>query len=466
MRLLLISANQEKQYPYPVLPIGAGMVRASLEDAGHKVDFCDICFCEDWRKTIREYIDNNKYDLLLLSLRNIDNCLFPQTKEYITFYKELVKECKAITNMPIVAGGIAMRMMKRLLLDELEIDYGYINQISDDFVNGLEQIVRKGDVFLYNGFIGKSISNINNTVNPRLPDYEMYEKLDIKQYTDKGGVVGFHTKYGCDLNCIYCSYPVIEGREIFCYEPKKLVNIIEKVVKVYHLKFFEFADSTFNYPLSHAKEICKLLAEKQLNVGWSAFISPKFIDEEFIYLCKKSGCTGMDLGIDSASNTMLKNLGKGFSSDDIAAACRIIQKYNIPICFNLLIGGPGENEKTLNETFVFLNDYPNCAVSAYSALRVYPDTPLEKIARQEGQVTGSLLYPQFYISKEIKDNLNEILEEHRKTHPEWMLRGIVKPPSELVIERFNKNRSSPLWTEKNTGYLIRRKNNPVFKLEK
>lgn len=457
MRFLLISANRERQYPYPVPPIGAGMVISCLKMAGHNVDFCDVCFENNWREGIQHFQDENVFDMILISMRNIDNCLFPQTKEYISYYKELVSFCRLLFHVPILGGGIAMRMLGNLLLDEIDLDYGFIDKVSSDYVKGIEAIVNHKDPFEYYGFIGR---NGKKSQKKSCEGYEalntsLYENINIKKYLDKGGVIGFQTKYGCDLNCIYCSYPVIEGREIVCYNPVELVAVIEQVVIDNKLTFFEFADSTFNYPLNHAKDICRLLANKNLKVGWSAFISPRFVDEEFADLCKRSGCTGIDLGIDAASNTMLRNLGKGFTTDDIERACVLFKKYNIPICFNLLLGGPGENEKTLNETFDFLAKFDGCAVSAYSALRVYPHTPLEKLARKEGQVQGSLLYPQFYISKAIEKNLNEILEAHRKKHQEWMLRGITKPPSELVVERFQKGRTSPLWSEKINGLLTR-----------
>ena len=355
-----------------------------------------------------------------------------------------------------------MRMMGKALLEEIGVEYGFVDQASDSMVLGIESLSHGGNPLQYPGFIsihsnGDSIPKETASL-PYVPTEKSYRDINVKYYTQKGGVVGFQTKYGCDLGCIYCNYPVIEGTEVVCYSPQNIVDTIKTVVKTNALHFFEFADSTFNYPLDHAKQICHLLQGKKLGAGWSAFMSPRFFDEEFGALCKYSGCAGIELGIDSASNTMLKNLHKGFTTEDIEHSCEVAQKYNIPICFNLLLGGCGENQDTLNETFTFLKQYPNCAVSAYSALRVYPNTPLERIARAENRVTGSLLYPQFYISLEIEETLNEILEAHREKHPEWMLRGITKPPSAMLIERFVRDRNSPLWGEKNNGFLSRRTN--------
>lgn len=395
----------------------------------------------------------------MLSIRNIDNCLFPNVREYISYNKEIVQVCKKSKSL-ILVGGIGVRIMGVELLRELGADFGYNGQMSESMVNGLKSWINGGNSLDYAGFI--SVFDSNNQKSSRVgyyPSEKSYSNIDINEYTQNGGVVGFRTKYGCDIGCIYCNYPVIEGKEIVCYDPIQIVDTIEKVMlKIRDTStFFEFADSTFNHPIDHARKICVEMIERKLNLHWSAFMTPYKCTEEFLFLCKEAGCTGIDLGIDAASEKMIKNLHKNFTLDDIDCASRAAEKLNIPLCFNLLLGGPGEDADTLNETFSFLEKYPKAVVSAYSAVRIYPKTPMEAIARKEGKIKESLLYPQFYISDAIEDNLNEILEKHRKKHPEWMLRGIAKPIPESVIRRFGQNKDRPLWAEKTEGFLQRRK---------
>ena len=393
-------------------------------------------------------------DAILLSIRNLDNCLYPNTIEYVTHNVEVVKIIKSAAHCPLIAGGIAIRLGGSELIDALDVDWGYMGRASNNMIVGIERIIRNENVDGVDGFVKKG-----SLYHPKEyeydgygVDYHIYERIDIKSYLRSGGVIGIQTKYGCDLNCIYCTYPIIEGKKIVCYAPEQIVDTIEYLKKTYDINFFEFADSTFNYPAEHAKEIMRLMIKRKIDVGWSAFISPKNCDCEFLELCKMSGCTGIDFGVDSGSDKMLAALRKAFTSKDIVEASNIASRLDLAVCYNLVLGGPGEDEKTLEESFSLFDRYKNSVVSAYSAIRIYKGTELEKIAREEGKVNGSLLYPQFYISDNIVESVNNILMAHRKAHPTWMLRGITKPPSIECIKRFGLNRKSPLWTEKVKKY--------------
>ena len=451
MNVLLISTNIETGFPYPVPPLGLAYVSRYLKDAGHAVQIVDCCFQNDWLGEIRRVLSAFSADVVGLSMRNIDNCLFPNTVEYLSHNKRIVGLLRGLTAAPIVVGGAAARIAADSLRSELDADWAYTGRASEAMVQGFETIAAHERPSQCGDFVGTAgrISEAPETsaTESGRPSASVYDEIDVPSYVDNGGCVGFQTKYGCNEQCIYCTYPLIEGTRIVCTDPEVIVETVAQTVRQYGLSFYEFADSTFNNPLDHAKDICARLVEKRLDAGWTAFASPKFCDREFLDLCRRAGCTGLDLGVDSGSERVLETLKKGFAPSDVERACVLARQVGIPVCCNLALGAPGESHTTIEETFLLMEKSRPAAVSVYSALRVYPGTELERLVKQEGVVVQNALFPVFYVSPEAAD-VNAMLVAYRAGHPEWMLRGISKKPSQRCIARFWKGRTSPLWADK------------------
>ena len=70
MKILLISTNWETS-PYPVYPIGMGMVAAALKKAGHQVEMFDFLQNDCSFDAIKKQVESVQPDVVGLSLRNI-----------------------------------------------------------------------------------------------------------------------------------------------------------------------------------------------------------------------------------------------------------------------------------------------------------------------------------------------------------------------------------------------------------
>src|SRR6266446_911029 len=95
MRVLLISANQE-QSPDPVAPLGVCYVATAAAAAGHDVEVLDLCFVSDVEHAVREAVGRVRPDAIGLSLRNVDNCAYPDTVSYLPHYRRIVDVCRAL----------------------------------------------------------------------------------------------------------------------------------------------------------------------------------------------------------------------------------------------------------------------------------------------------------------------------------------------------------------------------------
>jgi len=60
-------------------------------------------------------------------------------------------------------------------------------------------------------------------------------------------------------------------------------------------------------------------------------------------------------------------------------------------------------------------------------MRIYPHTPLQRIAVEEGIISKdeNLLKPKFYISPKVKDvDLYQVVRNYGYANPRWMMPGL------------------------------------------
>jgi hypothetical protein len=134
---------------------------------------------------------------------------------------------------------------------------------------------------------------------------------------------------------------------------------------------------------------------------------------------KKAGCVGIDFGVDHGNDEMLKLLGRHFGADDLKRTAQICHKHGIIFMYDLLLGGPGETQATLQETINLMTEIRPSRVGVALGLRIYPGTEMGKLVRKiaamasssyevnsiHGRIEGNpdFLEPVFYLSAELGD---------------------------------------------------------------
>ena len=94
---------------------------------------------------------------------------------------------------------------------------------------------------------------------------------------------------------------------------------------------------------------------------------------------------------------MLKVLRKGFSKEQLRAATELLEELQVNYILTLLIGAPGENRQTVEESVEFLSGRSPMMVDFCLGIRLMPHTALLEIAVREGVVSADdpLMEPRF-----------------------------------------------------------------------
>lgn len=405
MRTLLINGNRFKQ-PWPVIPFGLSCVASAVENSGHIVKMLDLCFSNNCAKDIENSILEFIPDVIGISIRNIDNSAGYNTLFLLDETKsKIILPCRKLFSGRIVIGGPSVGINGAEMLDFFNLSYAICGDGEDAFVEFLKRTEKKISLVDMGGLVirknGKIIQNPSPMKVKNLNDLKFVNParyIDLKPYRKFDSPLQIQTKRGCALNCSYCTYNEIEGKEYRLKDPETIADSIERLVKETGVNHIEFTDSTFNIPLKHCKKVLKTIIAKNLDLNLRTMgLNPGAVDEELVDLMSEVGFRDVDLGAESASNITLHGLGKSFSRSDVIHAGKLLQKKKIPVTWYLLVGAPGETKKTLEETYQTINktasrwDLINIGVG----VRIYKGSPLanEMIKRKPSCTTDNFLKP-------------------------------------------------------------------------
>jgi radical SAM superfamily enzyme YgiQ (UPF0313 family) len=453
LRLLLVSANTEK-LPDPVFPIGAAYMAAVATGQGHQVDTLDLCFLEDPYGALRRKIRDCEPQVIGISLRNLDSSSYPQNTSYVDDYKLLVATAREHSDARIVLGGAGFTVMPSTLMEYLGADVGVVGEGEAAFPWVLDTIAAAAPFVttpemscepVNGGVCVTPTTRIKRLDATGLP---MRQRFDMPTYYQRGGALNIQTKRGCYFDCVFCSYPLIEGSKVRMRTAGAVVDEMQSMRAEFGIRHWFFVDNIFNMPIRHAKDICAEIAARNLDIEWSGYLNPKFVDEELCELMSRSGCKAIEFGTDSGAPSMIANLRKEFEVEDLRRSSALCHKYRLKFCHSLIFGGPGETEQTVTETLELMDELKPTAVIALTGIRVLPGTGMVEIALREGQIDAddNLLYPKFYISPALQDGLIQRIETYARKHSNWIVPGKGIKTNIQVLQKLRERKvKGQLW---------------------
>ncbi|CAK8711488.1 hypothetical protein KKHLCK_00480 [Candidatus Electrothrix laxa] len=453
MNILLINSNM--LFP-PVMPLGLAYVATAAREAGHRIKIVDLNFSENYKNDIANAVSNYSPQVLGISIRNIDNVTMIHSVYFLPKIKEIISYCRSISIAPIVLGGPGFSMMPKEIMQITSADYGIIGEGERAFVNLLTWISKGNKPKGVPGIIFRDENELVQTPAENMSSALLNELtipardlFDNARYLHDGGMGSIQTKRGCNQQCIYCTYPIIEGRKLRFRRPEKVVNEIE-MLKQMGIDYLHFTDSTFNNPNDHAYAICNEMIQRKVSIQYTPYMTPFPPSKKLFYLLKQTGCDGITFGVDALSEKMLLRLKKGFKVAHVHQAARYCKEIDIPCSLNLLFGGPGETKKTVLESLENIDRIKPIASSTMIGIRCYPRTPLWKIACQEGVIAcdSNTLEPFYYVSPSIdKEWLIETIRQYHEKHDNFYIPTSAKGvhTDDVVVEIFRQGFRGPFW---------------------
>lgn len=392
-RVLLVHANPFQRVT-PVPAYGLERLRTAIEPTGAEVELIDpYLVSDDPLGFAREATRRFRPDLVGLGIRIIDDCIVVDRLDApadepidVSFLLPEILELRralgeAAPEAVFVAGGAGFSACPQECLEYLDVEHGVVGAgeeamallCSDTPWDHVPGLVRRGQaqgIGAYHlGFGGPTL---------REPLYAPANSFPVR------------TRIGCAMQCVYCTAANL-GRQHANSELGTVVDEVERTIAgarergVGRVSIF-FADDEFNLPDErHPIAVLQGIRERGLSkhMSWRAYFNPTPFSAEFADLVRDTN-GHVSITVDSAADSLLATAQKPFRRRHLDELIALLTEHGVSADLGLIFGLPGETEETIAETIDFVRSLPDSIEVVYSAgARVYPHTPLARIAERE-----------------------------------------------------------------------------------
>ena len=382
-------------------PIWLSYTAGLLEKEGHNVRLVDSPAWNWDLENVKEDAKKFKPDLIVVESN------FQSLTNDVMVTKGIRTEMDAVS---VLVGPPTSQFPEKILNDGIDIaarfEYDFtIRDIAKTIEEGKRFEHIKGISYKENG---KVIHNpdrefITSKELDEIPFVsKVYKKhLNLKDYFLDHALypmVQIFTGRGCPNQCTFCSWPkTLMGRK---YRVRSIENVVDEFEYVANelpeVKEIFIEDDTFTINRKRIKEVCREIKRRRLKIIWSCNARAD-LDYESMKVLKKAGCRLLDVGYESGSDKILKNIKKGITTDDSRRFTKDTKRAGLMILADFVFGFPRETKETAEQTIRFAKEIkPN--IVQFAVATPIPGTEFYNYVKENGFL--------------LVDNLEQSLDEN------------------------------------------------------
>ncbi len=361
---------------------------------------------------LKSYIENKKgitVDILDLNLISMSRLLdiVHKTKPIIagitTFSPnrfsslDIAREIKKVSpgSILVLGGFHASFLYEQILNNYPFVDVVIRGEGEETLLEMVNIVEENGDFCNVKGLALKKNNDV--IVNEARQNIEDIDELPFPYYMDYSmpyngrsfKAASIVTARGCFGVCKFCAAPAFWKKNRF-RSPENVVAEISKVVKRYGVKYINFMDDTFTDSAQRVNSICDLINKLNANLMWRATARINTLDYRLLKQMKDCGCVELSIGIESGSQRILDTLGKKTTVEKIKEVCEIIKKLGINLSACFIVGSPGENRMSIEETKRIIEYIRPDSFNVSQALYLYSGTAFSKEYSKNGIYNDNL----------------------------------------------------------------------------
>ena len=269
------------------------------------------------------------------------------------------------------------------------------------------------------------------------------------------------------LLCHFCSKNLAVGY-------RSVDNIIEEIkylMKRYNVRGFHFGDELLVFNRKRMIEFAQKV--KPLNILWAGQARVDTVDRELLEIMKDSGCVAIGYGIESGSQKLLNAMNKGITLQQIENAMKWAMDIGLEIKVQLMMGYPGENESTLQETVDLFKRlrHPGRRFNIFTPLpgsKAYDDCVKNKLIMNEEEYLSKLSMGEYGFSfKKVMLNFSSFSDEELIKMKRWAEMEMRKNYKKRVLKN-SVRLMKYIYTEIIPSFLgqIRKFSSPLYYFDK
>lgn len=233
------------------------------------------------------------------------------------------------------------------------------------------------------------------------PDYTDTNKFYIEDdvisiknvFPEHEVVYAIMTTRGCMFSCEFCTGSSL--REIYHGKGKfvrrrSVEHVMEELITAKKtwptIRKVYFLDDVFSYDIKWLKRLSTQY-RKHVNLPFYCYVHPLFCNEETIKTLKEMGLIEVNMGIQSGSERVRKEVYSRFETNkQIIEAVKILNKYKIRAVCDLILGNPYDTESDREENLKLLMELPKPIILQTYNMLFFPNKLTER-ALKDGLIT-------------------------------------------------------------------------------
>lgn len=185
---------------------------------------------------------------------------------------------------------------------------------------------------------------------------------------------------GCPYECVFCAVQTMYGRTLRFRPLEDVIEEIKVCVREHGITHFHFVDDTLTVNKNYVRKLCHSIHENNLDITWEGWTRADCINEELLTLMMDAGFVRVSFGVETGNPEVMDILKKDMNHGHINDAFELANKLNLEARCSVMIGNPGETQKTLWDTINFIRNNDNIKYSTLSIATPYPGTELAEMA--------------------------------------------------------------------------------------
>ncbi|MDC3075941.1 B12-binding domain-containing radical SAM protein [Paracoccaceae bacterium] len=368
-KILFINPSLRLKSPTKFLPVGIASVMTYLNSHNIDFDFLDVDINELEDSQIEDYLDRNRYDIIL-------------SGSIVTHYKWmkwLTNTVKTYNrNSIVIIGNSVAGSIPTLFLENSSADIAILGEGEITCLELVRKIIEdapwdKLEGLAYKKKNGEVVVNKNRRGLKKLDDFPMinWQAFETEKYFQKSyaaakaiddqkvRVMPVVTARGCAFRCTFCHF--VFWNDPYRYRsPENILAEIKRNIELYNCNYISFWDDLSFASLPQAERFADAILASGLKFNWSAavrvdlFGNPKHDYQRRLEVARKfklSGCQSLGFSLESANSEILVMMNKRIEGQYFLDQVDVLDKVGITSMISVVFGYPIETPDTIAETF-------------------------------------------------------------------------------------------------------------------
>ena len=368
-KILFINPSLRLKSPTKFLPVGIASVMTYLDSHNIDFDFLDVDINELEDSQIEDYLDRNRYDIIL-------------SGSIVTHYKWMKWLTNTVKkynrNSIVIIGNSVAGSIPKLFLENSSADVAILGEGEITCLELVKKIIEdapwdKLEGLAYKKKNGEVVVNKNRRGLKKLDDFPMinWQAFETEKYFQKSyaaakaiddqkvRVMPVVTARGCAFRCTFCHF--VFWNDPYRYRsPENILAEIKRNIELYNCNYISFWDDLSFASLPQAERFADAILASGLKFNWSAavrvdlFGNPKHDYQRRLEVARKfklSGCQSLGFSLESANSEILIMMNKRIEGQYFLDQVDVLDKVGITSMISVVFGYPIETPDTIAETF-------------------------------------------------------------------------------------------------------------------